>query len=266
MESMTQCEFFILRYVPDAVKNEFVNIGLMLIGNDATYAGVRFTRDWSRVRCLDSQADLEVLQSLEADLHTRLAQGAARESIAKLEETLSNTLQITSPKAVLTNSPAAELDRLATQYLDRKRSRRDARRSVRQAIVSGMRNAFEQAGVWKALDQNIPAAPYTRPGDPLKIDCGYQPNGIVHLFQAVALSTEPDTAKVLAFTYPLLSQGILRRRNAKTALTAVVEDEIIREDESLQFARETLESSGIQMVAVSGMPEIAERARVELRM
>ena len=26
----THCQFFLLRYVPDAVKNEFVNIGLVL--------------------------------------------------------------------------------------------------------------------------------------------------------------------------------------------------------------------------------------------
>jgi Protein of unknown function (DUF3037) len=266
MEAAMQCEFFLLRYVPDAVKDEFVNIGVLLFDGNTGYAGVRFTSDWARVRCLDSEADVEVLQSLEADFKRQLANGAAREVVGKMEDLLSNTLQITPAKAVLTDSPENELGRLATYYLDRKHPGRKPRRSVRQGILSQMRGAFEQAGVWKALDQNIPASRYTRPGDPLKIDCGYQPNGVVHLFQAVALSTEPDTAKVLAFTYPLLAQGISRERRAKMELTAIVENEIDRDDGSLQFAAETLESSGIRIVAVRDMPAVAERVRIDLRM
>jgi len=267
MEAATQCEFFVLRYVPDSVKDEFVNIGVLLLGANAGYAGLRFTRDWARVRCLDSQADIEVLQSLESDFKRQLANGAAaREIVGKLEDTLSNTLQITTPKPLLTESPEKELETLARYYLDRKRPSRKARLSARQEILSEMRSAFEQAGVWKALDQNIAASLYTRPGDPLKIDCGYQPNGVVHLFQAVALSSEPDVAKVLAFTYPLLAQGILRARKAKTELTAIVENGTDREDGVLQFAAETLEGSGIRMVPVSNMPDVAEQVRVDLRM
>lgn len=267
MQASRQYEFFVLRYVPDSVKDEFVNIGVFLLGANAEYAGLRFTRDWARVRCLDSQADLEVLQSLEGDFKRQLANGAAaREIVGKLGDTLSNTLQITTPKPLLTDSPEKELQTLAQYYLDRKRPGRKARLSARQEILSEMRSAFEQAGVWKALDQNIAASLYTRPGDPLKIDCGYQPNGIVHLFQAVALSTEPDAAKVLAFTYPLLAKGILRERKAKTELTAIIESNIDDESGSFRFAAETLEGSGIRLAPVTDMPAIAERARVELRM
>src|SRR5919198_4873047 len=31
MAGLKQCEFFLLRYVPDAVKDEFVNIGVLLV-------------------------------------------------------------------------------------------------------------------------------------------------------------------------------------------------------------------------------------------
>ncbi|HEY2392250.1 MAG TPA: DUF3037 domain-containing protein, partial [Candidatus Angelobacter sp.] len=46
MAGKTQCRFFVLRYAPDAVKNEFINIGLVLLP-PAGGAQVRFTRDWS---------------------------------------------------------------------------------------------------------------------------------------------------------------------------------------------------------------------------
>jgi hypothetical protein len=52
MADRRQLEFFLLRYVPDAVKDEFVNIGVVMVeagaGGDG-FAEVRFTRDWLRV-------------------------------------------------------------------------------------------------------------------------------------------------------------------------------------------------------------------------
>jgi hypothetical protein len=59
MPEKTQCRFFVLRYAPDAVKNEFVNVGLVLLPPSGG-AHVRFTRDWSRVLCLDPEADVGV--------------------------------------------------------------------------------------------------------------------------------------------------------------------------------------------------------------
>jgi hypothetical protein len=57
------CEFQLLRYVPDAVRNEYVHIGVIL-REQGSKAGaeVRFTRDWRRVRCLDPGADTALLE------------------------------------------------------------------------------------------------------------------------------------------------------------------------------------------------------------
>ena len=76
MTGHRQCEFFLLRYVPDAVKDEFVNVGLVLLPATGP-AEVRFTRDWSRVKCLDPQADLELMESIESDLREELNKSSA---------------------------------------------------------------------------------------------------------------------------------------------------------------------------------------------
>ena len=84
MRERLPCEFFLIRYVPDAVKGEFVNIGVVLreVGGGASGEGggakeersaVRFTRDWGRVRCLDTEADVEMLEALEQEIAGRLA-------------------------------------------------------------------------------------------------------------------------------------------------------------------------------------------------
>jgi len=270
MADLKQCEFFLLRYVPDAVKDEFVNIGVVLVEpgtNGAGFAEVRFTRDWQRVKCLDPSADLEMLEGLEHDLRARLKEGSA-EFIRKAHESLSNVLQLSPPKACLAEFPAEELGRLAEMYLER--ARRPAAKGAaagRQAIAQRMRDAFEQAGVWKhkLMRKRIAVARYTHPGDPLKIDCGYRPNGEVKLFHAVSLAGDVDTAKVLAFTYPQIRDGIARLEQAKTSLTAIVEDDLDRTDEPIAFALDTLASSQIAVAAQAELPRLAEMARRELR-
>ena len=274
MAEKKQCEFFLLRYVPDAVKDEFVNIGVVLVeagGSLAGFADLRFTHDWSRVRCLDPAADVEMLAALEAELRQGLSEsGTSRDLLLKrINDSFSNTLQLSPVKACLAESPREELGRLAEMYLESHRGREEKTRAAsgRAAIFQRMRAAFEHAGVWNLpqMRKRIAVAQYTRPGDPLKIDCGYQPNGVVKLFQAVSLATEVDSAKVLAFSFPLIAAGIRKKEKAKTALTAIIEDSLDRKDEPIAFALATLQQSHIAVATAADMPRIAEAARRELR-
>ncbi len=65
-----RCEFQLLRYVPNPVRNEFVHVGVLLREQQETQRGapameLRFTRDWRRVRCLDPDADTALLEGME---------------------------------------------------------------------------------------------------------------------------------------------------------------------------------------------------------
>ena len=191
MAQFRQCEFFLLRYVPDVVKGEFVNLGVVLLeeGDDG-FTDVRFIRDWRRVRGLDPEADIELLESYEAELRS-LLQSHEREIInyrepmsrrewllAQMQQSFSGALEITPMTAVLTESPQAEIGMLAQTYLESSaRGHRD--QAGRRAIYNTMRDAFEKAGVWQspAMRKDIAVAQYTRRGDPLKIDCGYRVPG-----------------------------------------------------------------------------------------
>ena len=270
MAGLQQCEFFLLRYVPDAVKNEFVNIGLLLVesgeGRRTGFAGVRFTRDWRRVRCLDSGADTEVLGALEAEIRDQLAHAEGREALLRrMQESFSASLQLSAGTACLTESPAQEMDELARLYLEPAPRMHEREAAGRQAIFHRMRDAFVSAGVWGLMRKRIPVAEYTAPGDPLKLDCGYRPNGIVKLFHAVSLAADVDAAKVLAFSFPQVAEGIARAEKAQAELTAVVEDDLDRGDETVAFALATLDRNRITVVPVGGVPQLAETARRELK-
>jgi len=269
MAEKRQCEFFLLRYAPDAVKEEFVNVGVVLLEENG-FADVKFTHDFRRVKCLDAAADIEVLQEMEKEIRTRIKDaGPDREKIiAKLKDSFSSTLQISSSKAVLAESPQKEIEVLAKMYLESPAREREAREARgRQAILQRMESAFEAEGVLNdsRFFRNRAVEQYTRVGDPLKIDCGYVPNGVVKLFHAVSLASDPDSAKILAFSYPQLVEGIARADKKKAELTAVTEDALDQQDESTAFALETLTKSKIEIVTVNEMGRIATLAREELR-
>jgi len=269
MADLRQLEFFLLRYVPDAVKDEFVNIGVVMMepaANGEGFADARFVRDWRRVRCLDPQADIEMLEALEREIQGQLRQTRDRDALLRrLQDSFSNAVQISPLKACLAAEPAEEIEALAKLYCEGRRPGAERETSGRRRILGQMRDAFEQAGVWALLKKEIAAAQYTHKGDPLKIDCGYRPNGVIKMFQAVSLAAGPDAAKVLAFSYPQIAAGIARVEKASAELTAVVEDDLARSDEAVGFALSTLEMSQIAVVGAREMPRLAEVARRELR-
>lgn len=283
MQQRLPCEFFVIRYVPDVVKGEFVNIGVLLreaLGTGPR-AQVRFTRDWSRVRCMDADADIGLLEALEQEIDQRLRTATSprdpKTVMEVMEDTLSNSLQMTEAKATLAENMATEMELLLRMYVEPIRVPKTRTRSGRAAIANAMRTEFEKVGAWALMRKRIAASMYTRPGDPLKIDCGYRAQtqdattgGLIRMFQAVSLEGDVEAAKVLAYSAPQLREGVDRVESAKLELTAVVEP--LRsigtdDDESTEryrFGVETMERQEIRVITLSDLVRAAATAQREL--
>ncbi|HEY1500845.1 MAG TPA: DUF3037 domain-containing protein [Acidobacteriaceae bacterium] len=277
MNERLECDFSLVRYVPDPVKNEFVNIGVML--REAARPDVpvlRFTRDWARVRCVDPDADIEMLEAMEAEMRQRLLESGtdATPLMRTIEDSFSHQLQMTEPKAFLAENASSGMEELMQLYVEPRTQRARQALSGRQAIARSMRTQFEHARVWDLMRKRIPASTYTKPGDSLKIDCGYRPNGVVRMFHAVSLSGDVELAKVLAFSSPSLRAGVARVENAELELTAIVaplrnSNGEVRVDEDhveqYRFGVETMEAQQIRVLTVSDLERVAETAKRELR-
>jgi hypothetical protein len=268
------CEFQLLRYVPDAVRNEFVHIGVILREQGSREgAQVRFTRDWRRVRCLDPEADTALLESMESELRRRFEAEPDGKLMRLLSESLSLNVQMTDPKAYLAESLPAGMEELMRLYVEPPPRERVPRLSGRAAIQAKMRTEFERAGVWDLMRKKIAASEYTRPGDPLRIDAGYRPNGLIRMFHAVSLEPGLEMAKVLAFSSAGLRIGVERVEKAQLELTAVIEpaarlgatDEEPERLEMYRFGVETMEEHQIRVLTTSDLGRVAETARRELR-
>jgi Protein of unknown function (DUF3037) len=277
MAERVQCEFFLIRYVPDVVKGEFANIGVLLreAGRDDS-AVVRFTRDWARVKCMDADADIGLLEALEGEIGERLRSvgkdaPGIKPVMEILEDTLANSVQMTEVRACLAESLPAEIEQLMKMYVEPLKVKTERKRTGRAAIAGAMRTEFERAGVWGLMRKRIAASLYTRAGDPMKIDCGYRPNGVIRMFQAVSLEGDVEAAKGLAYSAPQLVEGVQRVEGARLELTAIVEP--LRsvsnaEDEAMEryrFGVEAMERQEIRVVTLSDLARVAETARVELR-
>jgi hypothetical protein len=270
-----RCEFQLLRYVPDAVRNGQLHIGVILREQGGGPVSVRFTRDWRRVRCVDPHADTDMLEGMESELRRRFAEGSssAADLMRLFQDSLSLGIQMTEPKALLAESLPAGLDELMRLYVDPPPKERVPRLSGRAALQTRMRSEFERAGVWDLLRKRIAASDYTRPGDPLRIDCGYRPNGLIRMFHAVTLEGGVESAKVLAFSSAALRAGVERVERAALELTAIVEpaakvgatDDDRERLDMYRFGVETMEEHRIRVLTTSDLERVAETARRELR-
>jgi hypothetical protein len=227
------CEFFLIRYVPDAVKGEYTNIGVLLreAGREES-ARVRFTRDWSRVRCMDADADIEMFEALEGEIDTRLRLGAANNKpmIAVIEDTFSNSIQMTEARACLAENLATELELLMQLYVEPLRVKQERKRTGRAVIAGAMRTHFERAGVLAYT------APRLREG---------------------VVRVEGARLELTAVVEPL------------RAVSNEDEEKHEFENESVEryrFGVETMESQQIRVLTMNDLARAAQTARIDLRL
>jgi hypothetical protein len=268
MPDKRQLEFFVLRYVPDAVKEEFVNIGVVMFeagANGSGFSDARFTKDWRHVWCLDPQADIEVLEALERELRSQIGKVHDRELLMRrLQDSFSNAIQFTTLRGCQAENPATELDYLAKLYLEAAKSTRPHMLSGREQIVRRMQSEFERAGVWNLLMHGIPVSSYTGPGDHFKFDFGYRIGDSIKLFHAVSLKKSVDAAVMLASRYPAISSRMQELAKAAPFLTAVVDDGLEPKNDEIRFALEMLQNAKIKTAPIAEMPQIADTAAREL--
>src|SRR5580693_4710582 len=94
----TSCAYRILRYTPSLVRDERVNIGVLLFDSQTGERRMRLIEEeeeYRRVRRLHPLADESLLRALRDDLEDRFQSASAnwQELVAKWDNTLSNALQ-----------------------------------------------------------------------------------------------------------------------------------------------------------------------------
>lgn len=260
------CQFYLLRYVPNIVRGEFVNIGVVLHDPaEKRLLAPRLLENFARVRRLHPWADLDVLAALEKQIESEAA--AQPENLAALLERLqqfSNALEFTPPKAVLTPDPEAELERLYETYVAEPRYPTRLAAAVERSrawIRAQLNDALRRAGLLRRLERGVRVEKFTHRGDRFRFDFGYRRNGNLGFLQTLALEREVDRAKVLAYTMERI-QTRLAAEKRSTTCTAIVEGP--PENETAELSARILAEQEIAVVPVAQLPDFTQRLRQEL--
>lgn len=262
------CRFYLLRYVPNIVRGEFVNIGVLVFDPAANRLHApRLLENFRRVRRLHPWADLDVLAALEKQIaEDAPADGGSLPAYLERLQQFSNVLEFTEPKAVLTADPESELDRLYDTYVAEPHYPMRLAAAVERSrawIRSQLNAALRRAGLWEKLDRSVRVEQYTHRGDRFRFDFGYRRNGNLGFLQTIALEREVDRAKVLAYTVERI-RARLTAEQLTASCTAIVEAGPSPENETAELAGRILAEQEIGLVPVAQLDSFVADLRQQL--
>jgi hypothetical protein len=225
--SLKSCSYYLVRYVPHAEREEFLNIGLLLYSTEEQFLDCLFTRDLRRVKRFHPQADLEFLRDLQGyfEQQIQMHEDNLPGFLEGMKQSLSHVIQLAPERSVLAAEPQAELPQLFERLVGGRQADApavDTRMRIKQRFVEALR----RAQVWgdPRFEKRIPAEPLTHPGDPFHFDFGYRPafaagrpNGHLKLIHTLSLHRDHELASVLSLT-----MGYVRSKQP-AGLTAVIE-------------------------------------------
>lgn len=263
---MTQCEYFLVEYVPSAVQEWRVPIGVILLEESGRLVRWGFTRNWRTIRCLDPGADRILLETLpayfeemvrEAAAGSRQAGASLRRRLLTMAENDSGTVQVSFPRGVESADPAQEFERLFTEHVERRppvSPQKEPRTGGRRWLQARVRDALERHKLWDRFHKNIPVEEFTAPGDAFRIDFAYRPNGVTNYLHALSLEHDWNQAKVLSYTFWRIRQRI------PATLTAIVADAEPAQP-GAQSCRQILAESQIALQPLAGLDAFLDEVR-----
>jgi hypothetical protein len=265
--ALRPCAYHVVRYTPNLVRDEWVNIGILLFdpaGGRILQRLVEEPAEFARVRRLHPNADEELLRCLSEYFSSQssAANGNAGPQgyVTRLEQTLSTTVQLSPQRGLLTDDLEAELDRLYHDHVELPRQRSIEDLSSRYGIRARASQIFRGTGIWPRLERRLRVDEFTYPGDPLRLDYGYRRNGTRGFVQTLSLSRDPGQAKVLAFT-----ADAIRQKVAYPEFVAITEAEPHPDENARhRFVVGLLQERHINVVPLSRLTEWAYQVRPTL--
>src|ERR1700692_1009318 len=105
-ETLQTCAYHVVRYQPNLIRDEWVNIGVLLldpVSGRVRQRGLEEAGAFGRLRALHPAADEELLMRLPAEFERQFAApvAGAAELLDKFDETLSNAVQLASRNGLL---------------------------------------------------------------------------------------------------------------------------------------------------------------------
>jgi hypothetical protein len=259
--SLKSGSYYLVRYVPHAEREEFLNVGVLLHSAEQQFLDCLFTDDFRRVKRFHPEADLDFLRDLQGYFEQQIQQHEDNLPgfIEEMQQSFSNLVQLAPARPVLAANPPEQLPQLFERLVGKRPADlpvADTRMRIKQRLVE----ALERAQVFRhrRFERHVPAEPLTHPGNPFHFDFGYrpskvgrEPNGHLKLIHALSLHRDYELASVLSLT-----MGYIRERQP-AELTTVVESWPAQGDKTAGHSHRILKDARIAVRPLSEVDAFA---------
>jgi len=258
-------QYRILRYMPNPLRDEWVNIGVLLEETSGARQAMRLIEEpgeFARVRRVHPDADGDLLHGLAPEFDTRLRGPAAEVApyLQKLDQNLSNMRQLSPAKGLLAENFDAELDRLyREQVTPPVRRAGGLLQNTRDWMRSKLNDVFRRHRILGKLKHRVRVEGFTQPGDPMRLDYGYQ-NGVRGFIQSVSVRRDLPQAKALAYT-----AGCIHERDRLAEITAITDTAPDAQNPRHVFVEKLRAGEGIHIAAMSHVEGFAEELRQRIQ-
>jgi hypothetical protein len=202
----TAMRFTVVKVVPDPVRYEPINIGVIVHDLKSGTARARFSEDLDRLKTYtfsDEPLDLESIEELSDSVAEMVGRGAIAEDLLdNLARSHNQVIQFTDPAGTLSESLDNEVDKLYARFvtLDR-RGKHEVRTANKNRVVSTVRRLFEELQM-----------PYER---------RFRAQGDQSSFVFDFVLREPSTRVVQCFTFGAPAKHLDTLNDAKALLWSI---------------------------------------------
>jgi hypothetical protein len=263
--------YSVVRYVPSVVRDEAVNVGVLLETDNPPGLYLRFLSAMSRVRRKYPETNVLALRHLsdhfqrlrhEIDPHQPVFDFAAAPGVT-LETlhrgSIDTTFQLTSPRATMGDDPAAELTELFDLFVAEQPSAESPARTTfaparfRRLVTTRLRRSGLLEG-----NRLQPRFQVDGTVQPWIFDFGHR-NTSLTLVQSLALRTNPDEAMDRALLLEARVADVSEAEQIRP-VTIAVTDEVGRDSPALRY----LDHHNVKIVPADNTDELKAVLEPEL--
>ena len=205
-----RAQYAVIRYIPDMLREEFINVGVLLVCPAADYQAVRsipsFGTD-SKVKALEGGDGRFVRHAVgklknaieERRLKRFIGEDAAPEGLltfsglAALRASYHNNIQLSEPRPTITTQPEQTLEELFQQFVTAPDRMRKEERVTRQTMRKKVYGVFREKGLFDHPEVQQDVKP---PVPAPKIDLAYQ-NNVMHYYHLIPFTDTERTYKTV---------------------------------------------------------------------
>lgn len=265
--------YTVIRYIPDIVREEFINVGVILACPTLGYQGIRTTTlgQHRLARCFDTDGHFvrHMLSSLRKAIEGRRLQEMlgpdlvpnnmlTRDSLEILRGMHHNNITMSPLRTASVENPDATLEMLFARYVAAVPRQPTVEKETRSVVKRRVEKTFREQNLFSlGLEESYRLPTLTEP----TVDFAYQ-NGALHCYQVLSLSADEDKAKRDVNAYRQTAHdGRETLREQEVVFAALVARDESRLSERLV---EVLEHDGIEPIDYRDTDALVGKIRRDL--